>query len=399
MRVFSPRPSLGRFMAEIGSNTVDVFRWFTGGYRTFRDSYKSFLRPDAPAKRWPGRQRSPPRIVGWRQGEASVRGGRSGGLGAPHLPMPERSGNTGGTRTGGPVLQRRVAHRGGSDKVDATSNSTGPGSAAPATTKGPKHAVRFRPQESRRHPDGRGKGAQTGGPADQDLSRHHDGGRLRDLDRGRPAQDRGRRQADRPQGRAHLEGDAAVLADRRAGLRPSARRHDDRRRRQDPAREFLPAAGRDRARLHHGQARSRVRASVCPTCCAPPNTSCRRSRSSTRACRTRARFSIPCPTMARRPASSSAAARSGRWMSICAGSAASCTRIPRSRRPASPPACSAIRRSAWPGSPTSSGQHGVALEPGHIVLAGSFTRVVFAKKGDTLHADFGALGGIAVQFV
>jgi len=45
------------------------------------------------------------------------------------------------------------------------------------------------------------------------------------------------------------------------------------------------------------------------------------------------------------------------------------------------------------------GQHGVALEPGHLVLAGSFTRVVFAKKGDTLHADFGALGGVAVQFV
>src|ERR1700730_16318916 len=45
------------------------------------------------------------------------------------------------------------------------------------------------------------------------------------------------------------------------------------------------------------------------------------------------------------------------------------------------------------------GQHEVALEPGHLVLAGSFTRAVFAKKGDTLHADFGALGGIAVQFV
>jgi 2-oxo-hept-3-ene-1,7-dioate hydratase len=45
------------------------------------------------------------------------------------------------------------------------------------------------------------------------------------------------------------------------------------------------------------------------------------------------------------------------------------------------------------------GQHGVGLEPGHIILAGSFTRVVFAKKGDTLHADFGPLGGIAVQFV
>jgi len=38
------------------------------------------------------------------------------------------------------------------------------------------------------------------------------------------------------------------------------------------------------------------------------------------------------------------------------------------------------------------GSHGVALEPGHLVLAGSFTRVVFAHKGDTLHADFGPLG-------
>ena len=45
------------------------------------------------------------------------------------------------------------------------------------------------------------------------------------------------------------------------------------------------------------------------------------------------------------------------------------------------------------------GQHGVTLEPGHLILAGSFTRVVFARKGDTLHADFGQLGGIAIQFV
>ena len=45
------------------------------------------------------------------------------------------------------------------------------------------------------------------------------------------------------------------------------------------------------------------------------------------------------------------------------------------------------------------GSHGVALERGHLVLAGSFTRVVHAQPGDTLHADFGALGGIAVQFV
>ena len=45
------------------------------------------------------------------------------------------------------------------------------------------------------------------------------------------------------------------------------------------------------------------------------------------------------------------------------------------------------------------GQHGVPLEVGHLVLAGSFTRVVHARKGDTLHADFGTLGGIAIQFV
>src|SRR5216117_188797 len=45
------------------------------------------------------------------------------------------------------------------------------------------------------------------------------------------------------------------------------------------------------------------------------------------------------------------------------------------------------------------GSMGTPLEPGHLVLAGSFTRVVLAHKGDTLHADFGTLGGIAVQFV
>jgi 2-oxo-hept-3-ene-1,7-dioate hydratase len=45
------------------------------------------------------------------------------------------------------------------------------------------------------------------------------------------------------------------------------------------------------------------------------------------------------------------------------------------------------------------GPYGVTLEPGHILLAGSFTRPVWMSKGDTAHADFGALGGIAVQFV
>jgi 2-oxo-hept-3-ene-1,7-dioate hydratase len=45
------------------------------------------------------------------------------------------------------------------------------------------------------------------------------------------------------------------------------------------------------------------------------------------------------------------------------------------------------------------GQHGVGLEAGHIILSGSFTRVVFAQKGDTLFGDFGPLGSVCVQFV
>lgn len=45
------------------------------------------------------------------------------------------------------------------------------------------------------------------------------------------------------------------------------------------------------------------------------------------------------------------------------------------------------------------GPHGVTLEPGHTMLAGSFTRPVWCKAGDTIHADFGALGNVTVQFV
>jgi len=41
----------------------------------------------------------------------------------------------------------------------------------------------------------------------------------------------------------------------------------------------------------------------------------------------------------------------------------------------------------------------VTLEPGHMMLSGSFTRPVWAEKGDTLHADFGPLGSVAVRFV
>ncbi|HCQ63965.1 MAG TPA: 2-oxo-hepta-3-ene-1,7-dioate hydratase [Rhodobacteraceae bacterium] len=41
----------------------------------------------------------------------------------------------------------------------------------------------------------------------------------------------------------------------------------------------------------------------------------------------------------------------------------------------------------------------VTLQPGHLLLSGSFTRPVWADRGDTLHADFGELGGVAVTFV
>ncbi|MDP1630435.1 MAG: 2-oxo-hepta-3-ene-1,7-dioic acid hydratase [Caulobacter sp.] len=40
----------------------------------------------------------------------------------------------------------------------------------------------------------------------------------------------------------------------------------------------------------------------------------------------------------------------------------------------------------------------ISLEPGQILLCGSFTRPVFARPGDVFHADYGALGGIGVSF-
>lgn len=45
------------------------------------------------------------------------------------------------------------------------------------------------------------------------------------------------------------------------------------------------------------------------------------------------------------------------------------------------------------------GRFGTVLEPGHLMLSGSFTRPVWAERGDTLHADFGPLGSVSVQFV
>jgi 2-oxo-hept-3-ene-1,7-dioate hydratase len=43
--------------------------------------------------------------------------------------------------------------------------------------------------------------------------------------------------------------------------------------------------------------------------------------------------------------------------------------------------------------------YGEWLEPGQIVLGGSFTAPVFAHAGDCFHADYGPLGSISVRFV
>jgi 2-oxo-hept-3-ene-1,7-dioate hydratase len=43
--------------------------------------------------------------------------------------------------------------------------------------------------------------------------------------------------------------------------------------------------------------------------------------------------------------------------------------------------------------------HGEHLAAGEVVLAGSFTRPVDIRKGDTFHADYGRFGSISCQFV
>jgi 2-oxo-hept-3-ene-1,7-dioate hydratase len=43
--------------------------------------------------------------------------------------------------------------------------------------------------------------------------------------------------------------------------------------------------------------------------------------------------------------------------------------------------------------------HGVTLEPGQVILGGSFTRPVPARPGDTFHVDYGSLGCISCHFV
>ncbi len=51
--------------------------------------------------------------------------------------------------------------------------------------------------------------------------------------------------------------------------------------------------------------------------------------------------------------------------------------------------CSEARRFA---------RHGVALEAGQVILAGSFTRALPVTPGDVFHADYGRLGGFGFSF-
>jgi 2-oxo-hept-3-ene-1,7-dioate hydratase len=44
-------------------------------------------------------------------------------------------------------------------------------------------------------------------------------------------------------------------------------------------------------------------------------------------------------------------------------------------------------------------QHDEQLAAGEVVLAGSFTRPIDIRRGDTFHADYGAFGSVSCQFV
>jgi 2-oxo-hept-3-ene-1,7-dioate hydratase len=44
-------------------------------------------------------------------------------------------------------------------------------------------------------------------------------------------------------------------------------------------------------------------------------------------------------------------------------------------------------------------EQGMLLQPGEIILAGSFTSPIIAKAGDTFHVDFGHLGSFGFKFI
>jgi 2-oxo-hept-3-ene-1,7-dioate hydratase len=42
--------------------------------------------------------------------------------------------------------------------------------------------------------------------------------------------------------------------------------------------------------------------------------------------------------------------------------------------------------------------HGVTLEPGEVILSGSFIRQIEVRRGDTIHADYGQFGTVSCYF-
>jgi len=123
------------------------------------------------------------------------------------------------------------------------------------------------------------EGAQTGHSALQYLPDITLEDSYANLDRSGETQDRCRRQADWPQGGSHLQGDAAVVPDRRAGLWLPPRHHDDRDGAKVRTRIFcLPRVEVELAFVLGKRLLARVLAS--PMCCGRPNTSSRRSKSS-----------------------------------------------------------------------------------------------------------------------
>lgn len=44
-------------------------------------------------------------------------------------------------------------------------------------------------------------------------------------------------------------------------------------------------------------------------------------------------------------------------------------------------------------------RHGVVLEPGQVILSGSFIRPVDARKGDTFHAEYSSHGSVSCYFI
>ncbi|MEY9883720.1 2-keto-4-pentenoate hydratase [Bradyrhizobium sp. USDA 328] len=98
------------------------------------------------------------------------------------------------------------------------------------------------------------------------------------------------------------------------------------------------------------------------------------------------------------PASCSEDGRSARWTRTCAGSARS---VSRTRQLEETGLAAGVLNHpatavAWLANKIA--PRGLALEPGQVVLAGSFIRPIETRKGDTIQADYGAYGSVSCYF-